>query len=66
MMSEYVIGVDVGGTNTDAVCLHGNNVLESSKVPTTADVTTGVKNALKDLLGKLKGEGRVGCNATGG
>lgn len=44
------IGVDVGGTNTDAVMLAGDEVLAAIKTPTTADVTSGVEEALADLL----------------
>jgi N-methylhydantoinase A/oxoprolinase/acetone carboxylase beta subunit len=40
------IGIDVGGTNTDAVLLEGDRVLHAIKTPTTADVMTGVKLAL--------------------
>ncbi len=56
-MASYVIGVDVGGTNTDAVCLDGNTIVDYAKVATTADVTSGVKKALQDLLAKLNKEG---------
>ncbi|MEV5051220.1 MULTISPECIES: hydantoinase/oxoprolinase family protein [unclassified Arthrobacter] len=48
------IGIDVGGTNTDAVLLDGGQVLASTKVPTTKDVTSGITQvltALKDLNG---------------
>lgn len=44
------IGVDVGGTNTDAVLLEDTRVVHAVKTPTTADVTTGVRNALAALL----------------
>lgn len=40
------IGVDVGGTHTDVVLLKGDEVVLAHKALTTADVTTGVKNAL--------------------
>ena len=41
-MTENVrIGVDVGGTNTDAVLLRGRTVLASHKAPTSPDVGTG-------------------------
>lgn len=40
------IGIDVGGTNTDAVLLEGDRVLHAVKTPTTADVLTGVRLAL--------------------
>jgi N-methylhydantoinase A/acetone carboxylase, beta subunit len=35
------IGIDVGGTNTDAVLLEGDKVLFAIKKPTTDDVTGG-------------------------
>ncbi|MDC8829485.1 hydantoinase/oxoprolinase family protein [Alteromonas gilva] len=44
------IGIDVGGTHTDAVLLSDNTVLASIKTLTTADVTGGVFNALGSLL----------------
>lgn len=44
------IGIDVGGTNTDAVVMDGSNVIAGVKAATTADVMTGVVNALKDVL----------------
>lgn len=44
------IGVDVGGTNTDAVLMDGELVLAETKVSTTEDVTTGIAEALKTLL----------------
>ncbi len=50
MKSNYRIGVDVGGTNTDAVIMHDDEVLAATKQPTTEDVTTGIQNALKVVL----------------
>jgi N-methylhydantoinase A/oxoprolinase/acetone carboxylase beta subunit len=44
------IGIDVGGTNTDAVLVAGGKVLAAVKTATTADVSSGVKQALADLL----------------
>jgi len=43
------IGVDVGGTNTDAAVLDGSTVIASCKRPTSADVLTGVAEALRDV-----------------
>jgi len=40
------IGIDVGGTNTDAVLLEGDEVLFAIKRPTTEDVTSGILDAL--------------------
>ena len=44
------IGIDVGGTNTDAVAMRGREVLHAVKAGTTADVTSGVLDALRTLL----------------
>ena len=44
------IGIDVGGTNTDAVVMDGTKVVAGVKSATTADVMSGVVNALKDVL----------------
>src|SRR5262245_41958577 len=44
------IGIDVGGTNTDAVLLEDGAVAAAVKTPTTADVTTGITRALADLV----------------
>lgn len=50
------IGVDVGGTNTDAVILQQKTVLSSAKVPTTEDVTSGITEAIKSTLTQLPDE----------
>lgn len=44
------IGIDVGGTHTDAVLLSGNELVASTKALTTADVTSGILDALETLL----------------
>ncbi len=44
------IGIDVGGTHTDAVILDGDTVAAATKALTTADVTSGIMNALTVLL----------------
>jgi N-methylhydantoinase A/oxoprolinase/acetone carboxylase beta subunit len=44
------IGIDVGGTNTDAVLMDGLTVVSKIKTPTTADVTTGITTALRHVL----------------
>src|SRR5438132_9457297 len=43
------IGIDVGGTNTDAVLLEDGRVVHAVKTPTTADVTAGIVTALAAL-----------------
>ncbi|QCO98426.1 hydantoinase/oxoprolinase family protein [Arthrobacter sp. 24S4-2] len=48
------IGMDVGGTNTDAVVLDtSNEIICSTKVATTRDVTTGISQALETVLTAL-------------
>lgn len=47
---NYVIGVDVGGTNTDAVILCGKTVVGAAKRPTEEDKTRGVFNAIRAAL----------------
>ncbi|KAI1618803.1 hypothetical protein EDD36DRAFT_455110 [Exophiala viscosa] len=56
-MSFYRIGVDVGGTNTDAAILDitaydepGRGVLASHKAPTTPDITSGIEAAIEAVL----------------
>ncbi len=53
------IGVDVGGTNTDAVLMDGVNLIGAVKLPTTADVTSGIIHTLTELLAELPASGRV-------
>ena len=45
------IGIDVGGTNTDAVLLEEGRVVHGVKTPTTPDVTAGIVSALAELAG---------------
>ncbi|GKT44728.1 putative D-/L-hydantoinase subunit A [Colletotrichum spaethianum] len=58
-MSLYRIGVDVGGTNTDAALLDitatempGRGVLASHKASTTPDITSGIEAAIRSVLEK--------------
>jgi N-methylhydantoinase A/oxoprolinase/acetone carboxylase beta subunit len=44
------IGIDVGGTNTDAVVMSGREVLATHKTSTTADVGSGIRAALAEVL----------------
>ena len=57
----YRIGVDVGGTNTDAAILDvqalhtcSRGVLATCKTSTTAHVTLGIQNAVKAVLAESK------------
>lgn len=47
------IGIDVGGTNTDAVVLDGRAVISATKSRTTPDVTSGIMNALSEVLAEV-------------
>ena len=44
------IGIDVGGTNTDAVLMDGIQVISSTKTPTTANVSEGIAAALRGVI----------------
>lgn len=45
------IGIDVGGTHTDAVILdEENRLIDAVKTVTTLDVTTGIRNSLVKVL----------------
>jgi hypothetical protein len=53
------IGIDVGGTNTDAVVLDDGLVVHAIKTPTTPDVTTGILTALAGLTDHPEVAGRT-------
>lgn len=44
------IGIDVGGTHTDAVILDGDTVIAATKALTSADVVSGVMAALDEII----------------
>ncbi len=44
------LGIDVGGTNTDAVLMRGRQVVSAFKTPTTPDVSSGIGTALGRIL----------------
>ena len=47
----YKLGIDVGGTNTDAVIIdEKNNVIADIKSPTSSDIYSGIVAALKNVL----------------
>lgn len=50
-MKKYKIGMDIGGTNTDAILMDSSEkILAGTKTNTTQDIVTGVKTALQNLL----------------
>ncbi len=46
----YRIGIDVGGTNTDAVLMNGDAVVHAVKAATSADVSGGVQSVLAQVI----------------
>lgn len=47
----YRLGIDVGGTNTDAVIVDDKyNVIASLKRPTSNDISEGIKNAVHEII----------------
>src|SRR5215469_14979314 len=46
---KIVSGIDVGGTNTDAVLVRDGRIVSFAKVPTTPDVRSGILNVLARL-----------------
>lgn len=59
------LGVDVGGTNTDAVLLNlsegsrRGQVLASAKHLTTPDVTLGIQNAIESVLAQAESKSNI-------
>ncbi|KAN0115026.1 hypothetical protein V8E51_004570 [Hyaloscypha variabilis] len=51
-LSSYVIGIDVGGTNTDSVILQNESVLAWHKTATTLDIHQGVETAIAAVVKK--------------
>ncbi len=52
---EYRIGIDVGGTNTDAVIVDDSKtIIASIKRPTTTDVFEGILDAMKAVLSQVE------------
>jgi len=48
---KYRLGIDVGGTNTDAVILdEANKLIAKCKRPTTQDISSGINQAVEAVL----------------
>lgn len=51
MENKYIIGIDVGGTNTDAVLIDNDkNIKAACKVTTTLNISDGAIKAINNLL----------------
>jgi N-methylhydantoinase A/oxoprolinase/acetone carboxylase beta subunit len=53
-ITSCVIGIDVGGTNTDAVVLRDEKVIGWHKTPTTSDIQEGVELAIEAVVKKAE------------
>ena len=48
------LGIDVGGTNTDAVIIDGElNLVAATKSPTTEDVMSGIEAAMHEVVSQI-------------
>src|SRR5215467_8718952 len=48
---DYRLGIDVGGTNTDAVIMDpADRIVAKAKVPCTPDITGGITRAIDSVL----------------
>ena len=62
----YKLGIDVGGTNTDAVLIDENlNVVAAVKNPTSDDIYTGIMGAVDAVLADSGRPQRRGCPPSG-
>ncbi len=50
------IGIDVGGTHTDAVLLEGDALIASTKALTSSDVVGGITEALDTIIGSANAD----------
>ncbi|MCB1181501.1 MAG: hydantoinase/oxoprolinase family protein [Chlamydiia bacterium] len=51
MKKSYIVGVDIGGTNTDAVLVDDQKkVISAAKTTTTNDISIGFATVLKNLI----------------
>jgi N-methylhydantoinase A/oxoprolinase/acetone carboxylase beta subunit len=63
-MPAMRLGIDVGGTNTDAVLVSKGSVVAVAKRPTTADVSAGIVNATRAVLGAVGSDGTAVSRVT--
>ena len=48
------VGIDVGGTNTDAVLVHEGQVVAATKQATSADISSGIVDAINRVIGDAR------------
>lgn len=54
VVPTWRLGIDVGGTNTDAVIIDGSlKLVASTKSPTTEDVMGGIKAAMHEVVSQI-------------
>jgi len=64
--TDYRLGIDVGGTNTDAVVMDpADRVIAKAKVPGTPDITSGIIAAIDAVLTTPGVEPRPGAHHPG-
>ena len=54
------IGIDVGGTHTDAAIVDGGEVVASYKAVTSTDITSGILEALNAVIANAQNPGYRG------
>lgn len=54
MTQQYIIGIDVGGTNTDAVLLCDGKIIASAKTQTTTNINIGIAETINKVLESSK------------
>ncbi|MDF2577678.1 MAG: Hydantoinase/oxoprolinase [Chlamydiales bacterium] len=47
---KFRIGIDIGGTNTDAVLLKGRQIITTAKSTTSTDITSGIVAAIEKIF----------------
>ena len=56
----YIIGIDVGGTNTDATLIHDGEVVGMAKTPTNHhELFESTSEVLKEILNYYSGQGGI-------
>ncbi|HVN71753.1 MAG TPA: hydantoinase/oxoprolinase family protein [Desulfomonilia bacterium] len=64
MIQLMILGIDIGGTHTDAVCLKGRKILSTSKTTTGRDLVDSILEAVDRLGIEYQGVTRVILSTT--